>query len=86
MLSAIFQLHVYHDENNLHFDEMIIMSALYYTNTLSWILIVLAHWNNSLWVDMSIHLDTLPWFQVNQSLLLLLNAACLVEKRQIPIF
>ena len=40
MLSAIFQLHVYHDENNLHFDEMIIMSALYYTNTLSWILIV----------------------------------------------
>jgi hypothetical protein len=25
---------------------------------LSWIFIVLAHWNNSLWVDMSLHSDT----------------------------
>ena len=30
------------------FDEMTIMSALYWTNTLSWIFIVLVHWNNSL--------------------------------------
>jgi hypothetical protein len=30
------------------FDEMIMMSALFLTNTLSWILIVLAHWNKSL--------------------------------------
>jgi hypothetical protein len=31
------------------FDEMMMMmSALYYTNTLSWIFIVLTHWNNSL--------------------------------------
>ena len=29
---------------------------------LSWVFIVLAHWNNSLWVDMSHHLDTLFWF------------------------
>ena len=42
---------------------------------LNWILIVLAHWNNSLTVDMSIHLLTLSCFLVNQSLLLHLNAA-----------
>ena len=47
--------------------------------------IVLAHWNNSLRVDMSLHLDTLFWFQANQSLLILLNAVCLAEKQQIPI-
>jgi hypothetical protein len=49
-------------------------------NTLSWIFIILAHWNKSLWVDMSLHSDTLFWFRVDQSLLFLLNAACLVEK------
>jgi hypothetical protein len=48
-------------------------------------LIVLAHWNNSLRVDMSLHSDTLFWFWANQSLLFLLNAAWLVEKQQIPI-
>jgi hypothetical protein len=50
--------------------------------TLSWILIVLAHWNNSLRIDMSLHSDTLSWFRANQSLLFLLNAAYLVEKQQ----
>ena len=34
---------------------------------------------------MSLHLDTLFRFRTNQSLLLLLNAACLAEKQQIPI-
>jgi hypothetical protein len=63
--SAIFQL--YHDENKLIFNEMMMMSTLYKTNTLSWICIVLAHWNNSLWVDMSLHSDTLFWFRANQS-------------------
>jgi hypothetical protein len=42
----------YHGENKIHvlswgeqdtFDEMIMKSALFLTNTLSWILIVLAH-------------------------------------------
>jgi hypothetical protein len=47
--------------------------------------IVLAHWNNSPWVDMSLHSDTLVWFRANQSLLFLLNAACLAEKQHIPI-
>jgi hypothetical protein len=45
---------------------------------------VLPHWNNSLRVDMSLHLDTLFWFQANQSFLFLLNAARLAEKQQIP--
>ena len=30
-------------------------------------------------------MDTLLWFQANQSLLFLLNAACVAEKQQIPI-
>jgi hypothetical protein len=38
---------------------------------------VLADWNNSLGVDMSLTLDTLSWFQANPCLLFLLNAACL---------
>jgi hypothetical protein len=36
------------------------------TNTLSWIFIVLAHWNNSLQIEMSTHSDTLSWFRINQ--------------------
>jgi hypothetical protein len=45
-------------------ERIMIMSALYLTNMLSWIIKVLAHWNNSLWIDRSIHLDTLspPWY------------------------
>jgi hypothetical protein len=46
---------------------------------------VLAHWNNSPRVDMSLHSDILFWFRANQSLLFLLNAAWLAEKQQIPI-
>jgi hypothetical protein len=47
---------------------------------------VLARRDNSPWVDMSLHSNTLSWFQANQSLLFLLNATCLVEKQQIPVF
>ena len=68
--SAIFQL--YHSENKLFFNEMIMRSALYETNTLSWFCIVLAHWNNSPQICMSPHSDTLSWFRANQSLLFLL--------------
>jgi hypothetical protein len=53
---------------------------------LSWIFIVLAHWNYSPWVDMLLQSDTLSWFRANQPLLFLLNAVCLAEKQQIPIF
>jgi hypothetical protein len=55
-------LQPYHGENMLNFDEMIMMSALHYTNMLSWIFIVLTHWNNSLWIEMSLHSDKLSWF------------------------
>ena len=64
---------------------MMMRSALYQTNTLSWIFIVLAHWNNSPRVDMSPLLDTLSWFQAKPSLIFLFNDACLEEKQQIPI-
>ena len=68
----------------IQFNEMM-MSALYYTNTHDWILIVLVHWNNSSLVDMSLHSDTLTWFWANQYLLLFVKAVCLAEKQQIPI-
>jgi hypothetical protein len=35
------------------------------TNAPSWIFIVLAHWNNSSRVDMSLHSDILFWYQAN---------------------
>jgi hypothetical protein len=60
------------------------MSALYWTNTLSWIFIVLAHRNKSSWVDMSHHSDKLSRYQSNQSLLLPHNTACLAEKHKMP--
>jgi hypothetical protein len=81
-------LTLYHGENKLIFNEMMTRSTLYQTNTLSWIfLIVFAHWNKSPRIDimMSPHSNTLSWFRANQSLLFLLNAACLAEKHQIPI-
>jgi hypothetical protein len=80
--SSIFQL--YHGENKLHLNNEM-MFALHETNTLSWIFIVFVHWNNSPRGNMLLHSDTLSWFRANQSLLLLLNAACLAEKQQIPI-
>ena len=44
---------------------------------------MLAHWDNSLQVDMSLHLETLSWFRANHSLLFLLDAVRLAEKQQI---
>ena len=52
----------------------------------TWIFIVLAHWNNSPLVDMSLHSNTLFWFRAKQSLFLLLNAACSAEKVKIPLY
>jgi hypothetical protein len=54
-------------------------------NMLSWFFIVLADWNNSPRVDMSLHSNTLFWFRANQSLRYLLNSACLAQKQHIPI-
>ena len=76
-----FQL--YHGENKLHSDGIMTMSYFYWTNILSWIYIVLAHWNNNPRVEMTFHLDTLFWFSANQYFLLLLSAKCLAKKEQI---
>ena len=46
---AIIQL--YHGENKLLFNELMMKSASYSHNTLSWIFIVIAHWNNSPRID-----------------------------------
>ena len=67
-----------------YYEMMKMLFIFYQTNTLSWIFIVLAHWTIQR-VDMSLHSDTLFWFQANQSLLFFLNAPCLTEKQQIPI-
>jgi hypothetical protein len=51
----------------------------------TWIFIVLAHWINSLQVDISLHQVILLRLRANQHLRFLLNVACLAEKQQIPI-
>jgi hypothetical protein len=38
-----------------------------WTQNTRWVFIVLAHWNNSPRVEMSLHWDTLFWFWANQS-------------------
>jgi len=68
---AIFQL--YHGERKDLFGEMMMVSALYYTNMLSWIFRYIAP------------LGHIILIRANHSLLLLLNAACLAEKYQIQI-
>jgi len=78
--AAIVQL--YHGESKLMFNEMMIRSALYYTNTLIWICIVLAHRNNILRIDTS---PKISLFRANQSWIFLPNAVCLVKKQQIQI-
>ena len=75
-----FSATVYHGEYKLHSMRWwyLLSGTLYQTNKLSWIFIVLAHWNNSLWVEVSLLSDTLFWFRANQSLLFLL-----AEKQQL---
>ena len=41
--------------------------------------ILLVHWHNIPRIDMLLHSNTLSWFRANQSLLFLLNAACLIN-------
>jgi hypothetical protein len=55
------QTNKYHGENKLHFYEMM-TCALYKINTLHLIFVVLSHWNNSLRLDMLLHLGTLSSF------------------------
>lgn len=80
---AILQLqYAYHDENNLHFNEMPMMLYVCILDQHTLLhFIVLANWKN-----ISLHMDIIPWFWANQVLLLLLYHACLLkEKQQIPI-
>jgi hypothetical protein len=62
--------------------EILMNVVKYHTSRpkLNWISIVLALWNNSLWVDVLLHS-----FQANQSLLLLLKATCLKEQQLMSI-
>ena len=52
--------------DKFHFDELIIIPPLYYTNTLSWLFIVIAHCNISPCVAMWLLLDVLFWFKDNK--------------------
>ena len=52
---------------------------LYLANTLSWICIVQSHWNNSPWVDMSLHFYILSFLRTSQYLRFLLNVAYIAE-------
>ena len=68
--------------NKLIFNEMMRRSAFYKTNTLGWIFIVLADWNNSPQTccpTRTHYPDSVP-----KSYLILLNTAWLSEKKQIP--
>ena len=56
------------------FDKMMMMSALYQTKTLIWIVIMLVHWSNRPTI-----------VQSSQYLFFLLIAVCIAEKQQIPI-
>jgi hypothetical protein len=47
----------------MDFDEMMMISDFYQTNTFSWNFIVLVYWNNSPWLDMSSYSDKLDGFQ-----------------------
>ena len=67
-------LKLYHGENKSIFNEMMMRFALFQTNNLSWICIVLAHWNKSRRIDISSHIDTWSRFRVKQSSLFLINA------------
>ena len=53
---------MYTGENKLYFDEMM-TSAMYQSIRLHWIFIVLAHGNNSVWVDMSLHSTHYRYFE-----------------------
>jgi hypothetical protein len=64
--------------------DSLIELALYVTDFMSRRINIYYEYN-SLRVDMSLHSDTLFWFRANQSLLFLLNDACLSEKQQLLI-
>ena len=64
---TICQLHCISWREQVTFGEKMIRPTLYKKNMLSWIFIVLAHWNNGLWIDISPYSDSLSWFQATIS-------------------
>ena len=51
-----------------------------------YLFLLIAHWNNCQRIDMSLHSDTVSWFQTQPYFfLLLLKDACWVEMRQISV-
>ena len=69
----------------LHCNEIMMMFALYCTNTLVGVFVVLVHCNNYLRVDMSVDSRILFKFRDKHVLLLLLRDACVVEKLEFRI-
>jgi hypothetical protein len=84
----------------LRSSEQIVCNIVVRTNYISWKwwwylhctsstrlveLVVLVQWSYNMHVAMSLQSDTLSWFRLNQSLLLLLNYACSAEMQTIPI-
>ena len=63
-------------ENKFNLNEMMTRSTLYQINTFNLICIVPAHWNNSLWIDMSPNSDTLSCF-CNQPVFALSPLCCM---------
>ena len=61
------------------FNEMVMITALFYANTLICIFIVLVHWSNISRVNMLFHST-----HSSDYLLWLLNDACKAKKQQIP--
>ena len=62
---SIFQIHrLYHGENKLILYEMMTRTDLYQTYTLTWFCIVLAHWNNIAWIEMSPTPTHYPYFEL----------------------
>jgi hypothetical protein len=55
------------------------------TNAMSWLFIVSTYKKPTPQINMPLQSDTLSCFRANQSLLLLLNAVCLVGKQQIQV-
>jgi hypothetical protein len=67
---ANFQLD--YGKNKLYFDQDVYQPVQH----AELVFLVLAHWNNSPQVVMSLQSDKLFWFRANQFLLLLLSAVC----------
>ena len=74
-LTYVSNFQQYNGETMESYISMMKMSDFYFSNRLSGIFIVLAHWKISLWINMSLQYEIISWFRDNQSLFLLLLCA-----------